>query len=52
MVGYTYLKLIKIVNMGRIQDWEKYLDEDYEEKPQKVRKFKDSEDRSYKKRKS
>lgn len=38
--------------MGKIHDWEKYLDEEFEEKPQKIRKFKDSEDRPQKKRKS
>jgi hypothetical protein len=38
--------------MGKVQDWEKYLNEDYEERPQKIRKFKDSEDRPQKKRKS
>ena len=51
MVGITYHKLIK-EGMAKVRDWENYLDEEYEEKPRKVKKFKDSEDRPQKKRKS
>ena len=51
MVGQHCHNLIES-SMGRIQDWEKYLDEEIEEKPQKIRKFKDSEDKPHKKRKS
>ena len=37
--------------MAKIHNWEDYLEDEYEEKPQKIRKFKDSEDRPQKKRK-
>lgn len=37
--------------MGKIRDWETYLDDEREENThQKVRKFKDNEDRTFKKR--
>ena len=37
--------------MGKIRDWETYLDDEREENiHQKVRKFKDNEDRTFKKR--
>lgn len=37
--------------MGKVRDWEDYLDEDYTEKPVKIKKFKDKEDRTFKKKK-
>lgn len=36
--------------MGKIRDWETYLEDDYEDRPQKIRKFKDNEDKSFKKK--
>lgn len=53
MVGTIFHKSTRIVaiSMGKIRDWENYLDDDHEENVhQKIRKFKDNEDRTLKKR--
>ena len=38
--------------MGKVHNWEDYLEDDYEDKPQRLKKFKDAEDKMYKKGKS
>ena len=52
MVGHYFHKNIRIESsMGKVRDWETYLDDTHEESNhQKIRKFKDSENKPQKKR--
>ena len=50
-ISHKSTKIVIIKIMGKVRDWENYLDDDHEENVhQKIRKFKDNEDRSSKKR--
>lgn len=37
--------------MGKIRNWEDYIEKEQESRPQKIRKFKDREDKTFKHKK-